>query len=140
MISLSIGVGAGIQSIDDLIKAFPDFKWNVRNLEGGGQTAYVIIGGDKKTGDITILAAIEKGRVPKHTHRGREPFEYGERIITLIGQLKGVSEEDPDLALDPGIHDLAPGSQHQPYADFWVGIYHQPGGEVQEKESSTKKQ
>ena len=127
----SIGVGEGITSIADLIKAFPYLKWRLQDLEGGGQTVYAILDGDKKTGDITVFAAIEKGMFLKHTHRGRQPFEYGERIITLVGELKGVLKGNSQFSLKPGIYDLPPGSRHQPYADFWVGIYHQPGGEIQ---------
>lgn len=110
-------------SMYQVLEMLPDLKWRLH-----GQTAFAIIGGNKETGELHVLAVIEHGSAPEHEHIDGGP--YGELIITISGELEDVDDDGVPVMLGPGqmlIHRGA--TVHTPKAsNFWFGYYHQPRG------------
>ena len=115
-------------SIDDVTARLSSLKWRVYPGESGGKTAFTILGGNKETGELHVLAAIEGGSAPEHEHLAGGT--YGELILTIAGELEDVSDDGEPVVLKPGqmlVH--RGGSVHVPRASrFWFGYYHQPRG------------
>ena len=115
-------------SIDDVIARLPSLKWRVYPSDDGGKTAFTVLGGNKETGEVHILAAIERGSAPRHEHV--DGGAYGELIMTIAGELEDIADSGEHVILRPGqmlFH--RGGSIHTPRAStFWFGYYHQPRG------------
>ena len=116
------------QSIDDVTTKLPFYKWRVHETPEGGRTAFTVLGGNKETGELHVLAAIERGSAPEHEHV--DGGTYGELILTIAGEMQDVTDEGEPVVLRPGqvlVH--RGGSVHVPRAStFWFGYYHQPRG------------
>ena len=119
---------ADFRSIDDVLARLPMYKWKAYPTPEGGRTAFTILGGNKETGELHVLAAIEGGSAPEHEHL--DGGAYGELIMTIAGELQDVTDEGEPVTLKPGqmlFHRGA--SVHVPRASgFWLGYYHQPRG------------
>lgn len=119
-----------IRSVTDAKEAFPNLKW--RDISNNtGDMAFAICGGDKDTGDITILLAMgARTQSPLHRHRKRENWPFREMITCLSGELYGVDPENSGFVLKAGqTADLSGDSAHEPYVtDFALVLYRQPAG------------
>lgn len=129
--------GGGIQPIASVAAAVELLKglnWKCQEVPGykdasrSGHLGYAVLGGNPKTGDILVMAVIENAAAPKHRHR--EGAHYGERIWTLTGALHDVADNGTPVILTPesGLLVHGPGTIHQPWAEWWIGWYHQPRG------------
>lgn len=116
------------RSIDDVTSRLSWYKWKVYPSPDGGKTAFTILGGNKETGELHVLAAIEGGAAPRHEHLDGGP--YGEMILTIAGELEDLTDDGEPIVLRPGqILMHRGGSVHAPKASrFWLGYYHQPRG------------
>ena len=95
--------------------------------------AYAILGGNRETGEIYVLAVIQNSVAPRHLHR--EGAEYGEKIGTFAGELRDVDDEGREVTVGPDdVLYHGPGTVHAPRAKFWFGYYHQPRGSAIVKE------
>ena len=117
-----------LKSIDDVRERLAWFKWKVYDSPAGGRTAFTILGGNKETGELHVLAAIEGGAAPEHEHQDGGP--YGELILTISGELEDVTDDGKPIVLRPGEILMHRGASiHAPRAPrFWLGYYHQPRG------------
>lgn len=110
-------------------------KWKVEEVEGLdggiGRIAFAVIGGNKSTGEIHVLAALENAAAPHHKH-GPPSLgnQYGELIISIAGELEDEDDATKPVMLGPGMHLVhAPGTHHRPRAPrFALVYYHQPHG------------
>lgn len=115
---------ASVTTLDGVIAFFSKLTWKVIDLAGGGRSAFAVIGGDKSTGDIVVIACIEGGTTPLHVHPGGEVIHTWAGMLMFDAELGGALYE----LLPNTTMKLEPDSQHAPRADFWVGIYRQPKG------------
>jgi hypothetical protein len=118
-----------VQSLDEVLAALPDLKWK-REPAGEGEMAFTILGGDKATGEIHILAVLENCHAPKHFHVGYiGGIIYGELIFGIAGDLEDVRDDGTPITVRPGMMLVhGPATTHMPRAKFWVGYYCQPYG------------
>ncbi|MDP3965155.1 MAG: hypothetical protein Q8Q20_05915 [bacterium] len=118
-----------INSVESAMRVLSFLKWKEPPAEEGkGRTAFAVLGGNRETGEVWVMAAIEGGAAPDHEHLpgGR----YGELIITLAGTLEDTTDSGQEVQVGAGqilVHgDM---TTHAPRASkFWLGIYHQPRG------------
>lgn len=118
-----------MNDVDSVIAAHPQFRWKIQPGGGGeGIMAYAVVGVNKGTGELWVMAVIERCSALNHQHN--LGGEYGEMIVTLAGELHDFDDEGRAVVHRPGDPPLfhAPGSVHAPGALFWVGLYHQPCG------------
>ncbi len=128
-----------IYSVEAAKAAFPHLKWRDAPSFGNGgkgKITFAIMGGDKRSGDVTILLAMEDGaRAPTHFHNERPGWPYRETITMLIGVLHDVFATEPDRVLRAGeTIDLADSNTHAPSVasgGFALLIYRQPAGHTQ---------
>lgn len=118
-------------SITELQASFPMLKWRVGPTgEKGGVWAYAILGGNKETGEISVLFALERGSAPEHEHIAGGP--YLEFIAVLGGEMNDVADNYQPVTLWAGdtlIHVDGAGRIHAPSTPtFCWGYYHQPRG------------
>lgn len=115
-------------SLEEITTIFGNLKWRTYpSPQGEGRTSFAVIGGNKKTGEIHVLAVIENCAAPEHEHTAGG--QYGELIITIAGELEDVTDAGEPILLRPGMHLVhGGGTRHQPRAKFWFGYYHQPRG------------
>ncbi len=115
-------------NLDNIVATFHDLRWRVSESGPIGRVAYAVIDGNKQTGEIHILVAMEKAAAPLHEHLSGGT--YGELILTFDGELDDVTGEGQPIKLLPGMHLIhEPNSRHQPKTStFWFGYYHQPCG------------
>ncbi|MCR4312599.1 MAG: hypothetical protein NUV56_04945 [Candidatus Uhrbacteria bacterium] len=121
-----------ITSVETAKAAFPNLKWR-DDQPTVGAIAYAIMGGDRATGDITILLAMEGGAcAPVHNHIEREGWPFRETITCLAGSMYGIKQDDAGFVLEAGQSvDLNDSENHAPrvLADgFALVIYRQPAG------------
>ncbi len=122
----------GATSLAETVEGAHPFpvKWKVRSDPKSaptGRIAFAVLGGDKDTGEVWVLAILEGAAAPKHRHNPGGP--YGERIITLAGALVDTADDGTPVLLEADQELIHAGDTiHEPRANFWVGLYHQPCG------------
>lgn len=116
-----------LHSIDEVIATFPKLAWKKDVDAEGNGTAYAVVGGNRERNELWVFAVIQNAAAPRHRH---EPgAEFGEKIGTFAGELYDRDDQGRAVCLGPAdVLYHAPGSVHQPRADFWFGYYHQPRG------------
>ncbi len=112
-------------TIEEAQAIYPEAPW--RSIKptacGLGRMTFAVMEGDPRTGPVTVLAIIENGKAPKHVHPG------GETITTHFGMLFDTDADGEDFVIfEDDTREYPAGSEHQPEAEFWVGVYSQPGG------------
>lgn len=118
-----------MRKMQDVLAAFPKLDWKVRVDDEGNGTAYAVLGGDRGTGEVYVLAVIQNAAAPRHLHQ--EGAAYGEKIGTFAGSLHDRDDDGRPVVVGPDdvlIH--GPGTVHAPSATFWFGYYHQPRGSL----------
>lgn len=111
-----------IDSVIDAMAAFPNLRWNLDRSGEDGCVAFVVLNGDKKTGNYLILAAIERAVLPAHMHLGEAE---GEVMWTLVGEL-----HDGDAVFKPSssAQHVSSATQQLHAPKFWLGLYRQHKG------------
>ena len=106
----------------DVLRIFPFgmFEWKTVDLPDGGKLHQAVLARDP-TGAITV-AAVLIGKAPRHLHPG------GETVVTIAGELKDDNGGEPFVIAPGDKHVYAPGSIHEPSAEWWFGLFHQPQG------------
>ncbi|NQV89421.1 MAG: hypothetical protein HQ488_03815 [Parcubacteria group bacterium] len=122
-----------LTSVAGVKAAFPHLTWRDQPSPEGGNISLAICGGDRKTGDITMLYAMDDGAVsPLHTHHERVGWPYVESTTCLTGRMLGLDPDDPTFVLTAGnTVDLNDDTPHQPYVEaggFALVIFRQPAG------------
>lgn len=116
-----------MQTIAEVVAAFPNLKWRVDADAEGRGTAYAVLGGTRATGEIYVFAVIADATAPRHLHRGGA--DYGEKIGTFVGALHDFDDAGNPVVIGPSdVLYHGPGTVHAPRAQFWFGYYHQPRG------------
>ena len=121
-------------SVEDVRSTFPDMKWRVSdavNPDGStGKIAFAVIGGNRDTGNIHVLAVLENAAAPAHTHEPATVADpYGELIITIAGVLEDRRDDGTPVSLGPCMTLVhGPNTTHRPHARFWFGYFDQPCG------------
>ncbi len=138
MTEIQVPVGSfkcdSCDSVDEVVAKLPQFRWKVQDAEDGGKMAFAVISGNKATGEIHVLAALEDAAAPRHEHLEGGP--YGELILGIAGQLWDEADDGQSVFLNSGdilihgggtIHAPRP-AQRSMRNRFWFGYYHQPRG------------
>jgi hypothetical protein len=116
-----------MNTMQEVVDAFGSLRWTREVDSRGNGFAYSVLGGNRESDEIYVLAVIQNAEAPRHTHG--VGGTYGEKVGTFIGELHDVDEDGRPIQIGPqDVHLHRPGSTHAPRADFWFGFYHQPRG------------
>ncbi|MCA9727960.1 MAG: hypothetical protein KC729_09780, partial [Candidatus Eisenbacteria bacterium] len=112
-----------MQSSRDVLATFAKLNWKTDLDEEGNGSAYAIVGGNRETGELFVFAILQNAAAPAHRHGDGE--DYGEKIGTFFGELEDETDDGRPVRIGPDdVLYHAPGSIHQPRAEFWFGYYH----------------
>jgi hypothetical protein len=103
-----------------------NLTWTTQR-DAASARAFSVLQQNAATGEQWTLWALERSKVDRHRHNAGG--DYGEMIITLGGQLSDINDSGqiPKLVAD-SVAFRGTTLDHQPTADFWVGVFHQPRG------------
>jgi len=137
MVMMSAHTGIG-HSVDGAMARYPKLNWKkwpelppeqrFPNKNKPALIATAVIGGNKETGELTIMM---ENAAPRHRHLGGKD-EVGEKIITLEGGLLDHLDSGEPVT-HTGEAGVAPifhqgGSVHAPKAEYWLGLVIHPHG------------
>jgi len=115
---------------DSVQRHLPGLPWKEFRPDSGGRIAFCALGGSRKTGNISVLVALDGAAAPEHIHLADGTCVYREMIIGVSGAMEDVDDEGNRVTIGPG--DMLFHSTPAPHAPkatrFALVYYHQPVG------------
>ncbi|MBI3963842.1 MAG: hypothetical protein HY341_02480 [Candidatus Kerfeldbacteria bacterium] len=112
-----------VTDIGQLTALLDPIPFRITPTEDGGTQGFAVLGGNKETGEVVVLAAIQNGSGPRHRHQGPE------RCHVLKGTLD-LNWGQEMLFSAPNEYDMPDQSVHQPASPngLVIVVYHQERG------------